>query len=119
MGSFYEEEKDQSGRFATYAWILSGIYLFAVEPSAHFLSWKSALFFLGGMFAAALVFGILGYALQRFLAKGLLLTMKIASLQPSRALAAFISFLGLVLMLVNLAFVFFAAKFSFDILMDL
>ncbi|MBR0706928.1 hypothetical protein [Bradyrhizobium liaoningense] len=51
------KKKEAAGRTASLLWIATGIYYFASTEAAAFLSWQAALFFIGGMFGAALVFG--------------------------------------------------------------
>src|SRR5712691_12158709 len=69
LQTFYDKQKETHGGWATFAWIGSGLYLFATTEGAHFLSWQAAVFFLVGTFVAALGFGIAAYLLQRGLAK--------------------------------------------------
>lgn len=57
-----DKQKEGYGRIATFLWIAFGIYLFAATPEAHFVSWQAAVFFVVGMFAAAVVFGGASYA---------------------------------------------------------
>ena len=57
-----DKQKEGYGRIATFLWIAFGIYLFAATPEAHFLSWQAAVFFVVGMFTAAVVFGGASYA---------------------------------------------------------
>ncbi|MFT4119746.1 hypothetical protein [Bradyrhizobium sp.] len=52
-----DKKKEAAGRIAALLWIATGVYYFATTPVAPFLSWQAAVFFLGGMFAAALIFG--------------------------------------------------------------
>ncbi|GAB9156700.1 hypothetical protein [Bradyrhizobium diazoefficiens] len=51
------KKKEAAGRTASLLWIATGTYYFASTEAAAFLSWQAALFFIGGMFGAALVFG--------------------------------------------------------------
>jgi hypothetical protein len=62
---FWDSQKQPPGQFATFAWLLIGVYLFYRHPEAWFLSWQAAVYFVVGMFVAAVVFGWLGYGLQR------------------------------------------------------
>ncbi len=72
LQAFYDKQKETHGGWATFAWIGSGIYLFATTEGVRFLSWQAAAFFLVGTFVAALVFGIAGYVVQRGLAKAIM-----------------------------------------------
>jgi hypothetical protein len=59
---FWDSQKQPPGQFATFAWLLIGVYLFYRHPEAWFLSWQAAVYFVVGMFVAAVVFGWLGTA---------------------------------------------------------
>ncbi|WP_038974165.1 hypothetical protein [Bradyrhizobium genomosp. III] len=52
-----EQKREAAGRTASLLWIATGAYYFATTEKAGFLSWQAVLFFVGGMFVAALVFG--------------------------------------------------------------
>lgn len=52
-----EDKKATAGRTASLLWIAMGIYCFAFTEAAAFVSWQAAAFFVGGTFAAAVVFG--------------------------------------------------------------
>ena len=52
-----DQKKQAAGRTAALLWIATGIYYFVTTEKAGFLSWQAALFFVGGMFVAAFVFG--------------------------------------------------------------
>ncbi|MET4292492.1 ABC-type amino acid transport system permease subunit [Bradyrhizobium sp. LB8.2] len=52
-----EKKQAAAGRTASLLWIATGIYYFATTETASFLSWQGAVFFIGGMFGAALIFG--------------------------------------------------------------
>jgi hypothetical protein len=70
--SQYEKMKKTSGGLATYVWIGSGLFLFLSDGGIGALfSLKAILFFVVGMFVAAIVFGNMGYLLQRGLGKGI------------------------------------------------
>lgn len=62
-----ERRKDNAGSTAMVLWIGIGIYLFAVTEKALFISWQAGVFFVVGMFAASLIFGMLNYYTQRLL----------------------------------------------------
>lgn len=57
-----ERLKTEKGALAAIVWIGTGIYLFATTAGAHFFSWQAAIFFVAGMFAAAIVFGAISHA---------------------------------------------------------
>jgi len=62
-----EKQKENEGAFATYAWIGSGIYLGFTRGWPDLL--PTILFFVVGMFVAAIFFGNLFYGLARAIAK--------------------------------------------------
>jgi len=51
--------------FAQAAWIAAGFYLYLTTPGASLFSASAAVFFVGGMFAAAPIFGMGFYGLRR------------------------------------------------------
>ncbi len=65
----YRKQKQSAGTFAVFVWLLSGVYLFWVDPTANFLSWQSATYFIAGMFVAAIVFGVMFYLVEHGLSK--------------------------------------------------
>jgi len=104
----YTRQKESAGKSATFAWIGFGIYLFIVTDRANFLSWQAAVYFIVGMFAAALVFGIAGYIVQRLLAKVLMLVSSV----PTRTVAVIASGIGLFLFLGKLFLVYLTAEYA-------
>ena len=107
---FLNSEKQKAGQFATYAWLLIGVYLFYRHPEARFLSWQAAAYFVVGTFVAAVVFGWLVYGLQRLTAKYALFFIK----RPSRSAAVFITLVGFVLMGIELVVIYIVASEVFD-----
>ena len=101
MADAYERQKETHGSFATVIWLASGMYLFWITPGAAFLSWQSALFFIAGMFVAAVLFGWIGYGAPRGIAKALV---------GKPMSSSTIKFIGLILMGAEAAVIFFAAK---------
>jgi hypothetical protein len=83
MAGIYEQHKEAAGSFAMMVWIGVGIYLFAVNDAASFVSWQGAIYFIGGMFASALVLGMASHAVRRVIAK--ILTKVLSS--PSAGVA--------------------------------
>jgi hypothetical protein len=70
LGKFYDKQKEIHGRWATYVWIGSGLYLFLSDEGLRSLvSFRALVFFPVGMFVAAVVLGYFGYGLQRLTAK--------------------------------------------------
>jgi hypothetical protein len=106
----YDQQKETHGKFATFVWIASGIYLFASSDEISLISWQAAIFIFVGMFFAALVFGILGYVIQRGIAKILIRT---TSGPPTGAAASAIGILGLILMLLEALMIFYSAGVVF------
>ncbi len=113
MDNGYEKQKEAHGTWATIVWIVSGIYLFATSPTATFISWQSLVYFVVGMFAAAAVFGMLAYGIQRGLTKILMLFIK----TPSNGAAVFIGVLGIGLFVVDAIVVFLSAKWAIQALL--
>jgi hypothetical protein len=108
----YEKMKETEGSVATYVWIGSGLFLFLSDGGIGALfSLKAILFFVVGMFLAAIVFGNIGYLLQRGLGKVLA-----KFVQPSNSAAAVIGTLGVGLMLLNVTIVFLGARFVYNLL---
>jgi len=64
MNDAFVRQRQAHGAWATIMWLVSGVFLFATHGPASFLSWQALVYFLPGMFAAALVFGLLGFSLQ-------------------------------------------------------
>jgi hypothetical protein len=68
----YEKMKETEGSLATYVWIGSGLFLFLRDGGIGALfSLKAILFFVVGMFVAAILFGNMGYLLQRGARQGI------------------------------------------------
>lgn len=104
--STYEKQKEGHAKFATMAWLASGLYLFYAHKGAHFLSWQAAAYFIVGTFIAAVVFGWLSYALQRGMAKAMMVVVK----RPSSKAAAVVGFVGIILVALDATIVFLGAK---------
>lgn len=102
----YEKQKETHGGWATFAWIGSGIYLFATADGARFLSWQAAVFFIVGMFASPVVFGIAAYLIQRGVAKILVRTIS----TPSAGVAAVVRAIGLALFVAETVVIFLIAR---------
>jgi hypothetical protein len=106
MEELYEKQKQTAGSFAMILWIGIGIYLFATNKYAYFISWQGAIYFIGGMFASALVFGVAAYAIQRGAA---IVLMRIFS-SPSARAAAVIYGIGIALNVVEAVAIYYIAK---------
>jgi hypothetical protein len=65
----HNKQKESAGVAAVFLWLGIGLLTFATHEAAAFLSWQSALFFLGGTLVAALVFGLPAYAIHRGISK--------------------------------------------------
>jgi hypothetical protein len=83
MDDVFVRQRKAHGSWATIMWLVSGAFLFATHGPASFLSWQALVYFLPGMFAAALVFGMLGFSLQIAVARAL--AKLSAGSAPSRA----------------------------------
>lgn len=106
MDDFYDKQKEVHGKWATFVWIGSGVYLFATVDAASLLSWQAAVYFVVGMFAAALAFGAIAYLLQRILAMSLAKIVR----GPSRGAASAITMIGLVFSAVEAVVIFLVAR---------
>lgn len=102
----YDKQKETHGKWATFVWLGSGVYLFITTDSASFLSWQAAVYFLVGMFVAALLFGMAAYILQRGMAKMLANTIS----TPSTGVVAAIQALGLAIFILETVVIFFCAQ---------
>lgn len=69
MDDLYTEQKTTAGGFATFLWIIVGVYVFATTDSTSFLSWQAIVYFIPGIFAAAIVIGGGAYLLKRIVAQ--------------------------------------------------
>lgn len=112
MDNFYDQQKKKHGDWAAMVWIGSGIYLFATDPAAHFLSWQALVFFIVGMFLAAIVFGGAAYVLQRLIGKVFMLVVR----EPSQGIAGLIGIIGIILFIVETIAVFLTARWCMGIL---
>lgn len=112
MDDFYDRQKQMHGTGAMFLWIIAGVYLFWTNEAASFLSWQALVFFIVGMFAAALVFGMLAYGAQRIVAS---LFMTVTD-EPGGLTGALISSTGLVLFVAECVLVFVAARMTMEAL---
>jgi len=104
-----EKQKKDAGSFAAMVWIVSGVYIVWAYDEVQLLSMASAIFFIIGMFVAALLFGGLVFMLQRLLAK-----LLSAFVRPDRpVLVALTGLLAIILLLVETIAIYFAAKWTF------
>src|SRR5262245_54994824 len=55
--------------FAQAAWVLTGLFLYLTSPGVALLSSSAAVFFVGGFFASAIVFGLPFHGLRRGIAR--------------------------------------------------
>jgi hypothetical protein len=108
MEDMYEKQKQTAGSFAMFLWVGIGIYLFATNDAAYFISWQGAIYFIGGMFASAMVLGIAAYVVQRATAR---ILMGIFS-SPSAGAAVIIQGIGIALMIVEAVVIYYIAKWA-------
>jgi hypothetical protein len=101
--AFYEKQKAEHGRNATFLWIAIGVFVFQTEPTARLWSWKAAAFFTVGLFSAAIVFGAIGYGIQRLVAK----VLARRQLSVPR-----VGTIGLLLLMLDAVIVYFAARWA-------
>lgn len=107
LEKFYEKQKEVHGGSATFLWLIFGVIAFAIEPAARFLSWQAAVYFVIGMFIAAVVFGWIGYGLQRVTAK--------VFMKTGGSVAA-IKSAGVALLVVDAALIYFVARWVVRVL---
>ena len=93
--------------FAQGAWIVAGLYLYLTTPGASLLSATAAAFFVGGLFASALIFGMAFYGLGRGLAS---MSSRSADTAAERRAPVFASLLPVVEAIV----IFIAASWAFE-----
>src|SRR5947209_2554818 len=101
-----DEQKRAVAWWSGFVWIVSGIYLFATTPGAHFFSFSALIFFTIGIFAACVVLGIIGYVVQRSLAWAFTNTIGM----PGPKAASMLSLLGLGLFVAQTVIVYLAAR---------
>lgn len=109
MSDSYDRQKEQAGSWATIVWIASGLFLYLTSESASLFSWSAVIFFVVGMFAAAIVFGIAFYLIQRGIAKLLLTLIK----EPTPRVASIISSIGWVLLAIETVVIYLVASWVF------
>jgi len=68
----YDKQKESHGGTATFVWIVTSVVRLIFRPYPGLPAWPGNGFNGGGMFAAAMVMGSLGYWLQRRLARWLM-----------------------------------------------
>ena len=106
----YEQQKETAGGWATGVWLVSGLLLYATTEGVSLFSWSALLFFVVGMFAAAIVFGVGFYLLQRGVAKALLLIVK----TPTPGTATMIKSIGWGLLAVETVIIYLTARWIFQ-----
>ncbi len=104
-----QNQKEAHGKWATFAWIGSSLYLFLTTDGVSIWSWQALDFFLVGMFAAAIIFGIAAYSVHRGIAK--ILAKGIT--KPTASLAKIISMIGIDLFVVETVVIFLVAQWMF------
>lgn len=107
----YDKQKEEAGKFATFVWIASGLYLYISSETASLFSWSAVSFFFIGMFVAALFFGIVFYLLQRLTAKILMKIIPESITLNKQALM--IKSIGVIIMLVEIIVIFMTAQWAF------
>ena len=105
----YEWQNKTAGTWATMVWIGSGLFLYLTTKDASLLSWSALVFFVVGMFAAATIFGVGFYLLQRGIGKALVKVVK----TPTPSVATAIRAIGLVLLIIETVIIYVAASWVF------
>ncbi len=112
--ALYEMQKETAGTWATIVWIGSGLILYLTTEGASLWSWSALVFFVVGMFAAAIVFGVAIYGLQRGLSKALLKVAKV----PTPGVVTAIRSIGWVLFVVETVVIYLAASWVFHEILE-
>jgi hypothetical protein len=99
----YEWQNKTAGTWATVVWIGSGLFLYLTTKDASLLSWSALVFFVVGMFAAATIFGVGFYLLQRGIGKALVKVVKTPTPTAIRAI-------GLVLLIIETVIIYVTAR---------
>ena len=116
MTDSYEEQKASSGSLATIVFIITSLYLFIANLGfSSLISLKAIGFFVIGMFTAAIVIGVPAYLLQRATGKVL---MKTVTDPYSDSAIKKIKFIGVVLLVIQIAVTIIATKLAFQWLMQ-
>ena len=105
----YEWQNKTAGTWATMVWIGSGLFLYLTTKDASLLSWSALVFFVVGMFAAATIFGVGFYLLQRGIGKALVKVVK----TPTPSVATAVRAIGLVLLIIETVIIYVAASWVF------
>lgn len=106
MDEFSNKQKERAGVAAVLLWLGIGLYVFATSTTASFFSWKTALFFGGGTLAAALVFGLPAFVIQRSVSRLLAPTTDRSDESASSAIKA----IGLAVMISQAAAIYLVAN---------
>lgn len=112
--ALYEKQKETAGTWAAIVWIGSGLILYLTTEGASLWSWSALVFFVVGMFAAAIVFGVAIYGLQRGLSKALLKVAKV----PTPGVVTAIRSIGWVLFFVETVVIYLAASWVFHEILE-
>jgi len=105
----YEKQRQTAGSWATLVWLASGLSLYLTSESATLFSWSALVFLAVGMFAAAIVFGIAFYLVQRAIAKALMIFVS----TPTPGVATAIRSIGFVLLLLEAVLIYLVASWIF------
>lgn len=104
----YRKQKQSGGTFAAFVWLVSGVYLFWVHPTASFLSWQSGTYFIAGMFVATIVFGVTFYLVEHGLSK----TVYNLSQGGSKGAATGMFLLAVLFMIIEAVVIFLVANWT-------
>jgi hypothetical protein len=105
----YEWQNKTAGTWATMVWIGSGLFLYLTTKDASLLSWSALVFFVVGMFAAATIFGVGFYLLQRGLDKALAKIVK----APTPSMASATGSIAWVLLIIETVIIYLTARWVF------
>jgi len=111
MSDIYEKQKESAGAFSFFVFIISGLYLHVASAGLKsLLSLKAAAFFLIGMFAVPLVFGLATYLLLRGISK---ILMKLTSNPFTSGFRTTVQLLGVLIHIVEAIVIYQATKTAY------
>jgi hypothetical protein len=109
----HDNLKATYGKIATFFWFIFGIYFHIVyDGFGALFTLKSLLFFLVGMFVAALVIGGITYLIQRLIAK---IALRFIS-GPSSTAASVLKLIGYLIFALDVVIAYVFTKVAFNLL---
>jgi len=100
--------KTVHAKFSIVVWCISGIWILATTDNGSFISWQALVFFLVGIFAVSLTFGLVFYLLQRAVGKFFGRLLRLGG--PLPLWAVFIKGIGFFIFSIEAVAIFLTAK---------